>query len=1205
MEHMAENGNPMWRQRAIKMSQPDNLFHVASVCILLPVPKPMKTHFFRGTAVSIAVMMANVMFGQFVVDTTTDGNDANPNDGICATIGGVCTFRAALQEAELSASPVTIELPDGTYEWSLGELFLDDGDITVSGSGARTTIVDAGQASRFFDLSSDLVSLTLDSMEFRNGFDANDPGGAIETNCDDLVMHSVVFRDCESGIGFGGGIHNRGELEAYGCVFVGCVAEGNNGNNGGGGGGGGMGAGGGISNWLGSVSLFENCTFSGCQAKGGNGGNGGVGGNGGAGGQSFSGFGSGGDGGDIGGGGADEDATTAGIGGGGGGGGFSTGFWGGGGPGDGTSGVLFGGNAGDGTAAGGAGGGGGAAMGGAFFSRSGTHTFRHCTFSENLALPGQAGASSNGNGSNDGLGRGGAIGTYSGNLTMDNCLLYNNGATGSPSGDIEDLFLNNSGPIASVSGSNLVGIMAGNAETEFEATSAGNQVGVDAVLLAFGDYGGPTDGYMISTCEPLSPAKDAGAMLGVLQDQRGMLRDANPDIGAIEGPESVDLDPLQTQVCPGETTALELTWPDATTTWPDGSVGPTWETGEITGVATILTAEGCEEEIDIEVTTINLQQVDLGADTTVCPGEPVDLDAGNPGGAFVWSTGNFNQNIQVLDSGLVEVLVTVQGCQSSGEVMVMWFDAYPMALEEEVVLCNGEEADLDGSVNGWAGLPPNFQWLDGPADAEYTVDEPGFYTLTATVNGCESTDMVQVVESPLVGVDLGPDLLVCPDSPVQLNSGYAQGISVWQDGSEGVTFDVSNTGIYSVNVTIGECQANGQVFVEVASPFDAELPAVVNFCEGDSVLLFAAFGASNYQWQNGAVGNQLWATLPGIYDVTVTQDGCDAVSSVSVVEQALPAFDLGLDLILCEGESVTLEPSVPGADYVIFNDSLSTEALEVTTEGEYTATVSLAGCIARDTIAVEFRSVPVFDLPEDTLLCPGDVLTIETGLEDVLVTWNTGEAAASIEVNQPGSFVATSQVSGCEFTDSMSVAISENIVLPLSATYALCLDDSLELNVLQGPGVYPASYQWEDGSFQPSRVFSRSGDHFVEVANVCDTVFQAFEIQQVVCGCQIYVPTAFTPNNDGKNDAWFPVLDCNPFSYNVVVWDRWGRPVFSSDDPSEVWYGQVEGTPGSKTRESGRYFAVDGAYTWEIIIELRKGRTPEVIRQNGVVQILR
>ncbi|MCH1583117.1 MAG: gliding motility-associated C-terminal domain-containing protein [Flavobacteriales bacterium] len=163
----------------------------------------------------------------------------------------------------------------------------------------------------------------------------------------------------------------------------------------------------------------------------------------------------------------------------------------------------------------------------------------------------------------------------------------------------------------------------------------------------------------------------------------------------------------------------------------------------------------------------------------------------------------------------------------------------------------------------------------------------------------------------------------------------------------------------------------------------------------------------------------------------------------------------------------------------------------------------------------------------------------------------------------------------------------------------------MELSALQGAQVYPSSYRWDNGSITPNRIFDRAGVFSVEVTNVCDTATHILQVEQLVCGCQVYVPTAFTPNNDGNNDAWFPVLDCDPFTYEVTVWDRWGRPVFQSQDPTEVWYGQVEGTPGSKTRESGRYYAIDGVYMWEVIIELRRDRVPEVIRQNGFVRILR
>ena len=1157
----------------------------------------------RGVLFALCFLAVTPLLGQdFVVDTFQDGADASPGDGVCASAAGVCTFRAALQEAAVAGAPQVIELPAGNYNWTQGQLNLDEGDITVDGAGARTTIVDAAGNSRFFETSGGSTILTFRDFELLNGFDGNDPGGALENDCDALTLERMVFRSCETGIGFGGAIHNRGDMTVLACLFIDCVADGNDGQNGGGGGGGALGAGGAVSAWQGSSSVFENCTFKGCIAQGGAGGNGQAGGGGGNGGQSFTSFGEGGDGGNIGGNG--QDASAAGVGGGGGGGGYATG-WLGNTPGDGSNGLMFGGNGGNGANNGAAGGGGGAAFGGAFFSRAGNHTFRHCTFSGNEAIPGQAGNSAGGTAAQDGLGRGGAIGTYAGTITLDNCILYGNAATGSPEGDDEDLYLFSGGPVMSDEGHNLIGVMENADESVFDGASTGNLLGVDPLLLAFGDYGGATDAFMVSACDPLSPAIDAGAAIGVAEDQRGEPRDANPDIGAIEGPEPVDLDPLVGQVCPGETVELTLAWPDATTTWPDGSVGETWDAPEVSGIAVVTTAEGCEEEVNVDVTGIQIDVPNLGPDQTVCPGTPVLLDAGNPGAVFAWSTGAFTQSETVLDSGLVEVQVNVQGCIASDQMVVSYYENYPLELGPDVVLCSGESVELDAEAAGWAGLPPNFQWQAGPADAVYEVSAPGVYTVTAELNGCTTNDDVTVTASNLTVVDLGADQVVCPGAPVVLDPGYPTAVCTWQDGSISPTYDVVNTGIYSVNVALGDCQANAQVFIEVVTPFEAELPASATFCAGDSVLLLAAFGASNYQWQDGAVGNQYWASVPGTYTVSSTQDGCTFNDDILVVEQPLPALSLGPDQVLCEGEELVLDGDVAGADYVIFNDSLTTPTLSVTQSGFYTAEASAQGCVARDTVEVEFRPVPVFDLPEDTLLCPGEVLSIPTGLTDILVTWSTGEVGTAIEVNQPDNYVATSQISGCSHTDSMQVAISSPISIALDADYEVCLGDSIELSVLQGAEVYPCSYRWDDGNFQPVRLFNRSGVHAVEVANVCDTATHVLQVQQVVCGCQVYVPTAFTPNNDGNNDAWKPVLDCEPFSYKVVVWDRWGRPVFTSVDPEEVWYGQVEGTEGSKTRESGNYYAIDGAYMWEVIIELRKGRVPEIFRQSGFVQILR
>lgn len=1171
----------------------------------------MKSFLLFLSVVFVALACSFEVQAQITVDTFIDGVDPNPGDGVCDGGGGFCTLRAALQQAASAGVPTEIEVPAGVYEWTNGELFLNAGDITVTGDGARTTFVDAANGSRFLDLGNGLTAFSLNDLELRNGFDGNDPGGAIENDCDALSLNRVSLRNCMTGIGFGGAIHNRGGMEINACAFIDCIAEANSGQNGGGGGGGAFGGGGAVSSWLGSSSTFENCTFSGCQAFGGNGGNGGAGGGGGTGGQSFTNWGDGGDGGNIGGG--EENGDNGSVGAGAGGGGYSNGGWlNPGGPGDGGNGTMFGGNAGDGAANGGGGGGGGAAFGGAFFSRAGAHTFRHCTFSGNQAIPGSGGNGNGGGGDgDDGQARGGAIGTTSGEITLDNCIMAGNTAIGSSAGDDEDLYLNGGGPILSDVGYNLIGNLGDNAASVFDAGSVGNLIGVDPVLLPFGDYGGPTDAFMLSACEPVSPAIDAGANVGLTEDQRGEPRDANPDIGAIEGPQPVELDPLVDETCPGEQVALTLTWPGATTTWPDGTTGDTWETGALLGgVVTITTAEGCEEEFSVDVTEIAIEAPDLGPDQTVCPNTLLSFDAGNPGALYTWTVGGnpggFSQTELVVTEGNVSVTVEVMGCQASDEVEVTWLPEYPVDLGADVTLCLGEDVTLDAEFDGWGGLPPTFQWQGGPSDAEFEVDATGTYTVTATTtDGCVSTGEVDVIQSPLTTVDLGPDQTICPGAPFLLDPEYPTAICLWQDGSVSPTYAVENTGIYTVNVTIGECQANAQVFVEVVSGFDAELPASVSFCEGDSTLLLAAFGAANYTWSNGAEGNQLWASQAGLYSVSSTVDGCTFTDEVSVVSQPLPYFELGADIVLCEGETAVLEPNVPGADYVIFNDSLSTPSLTVDETGVYTASVSAGGCVNSDTVSVEVRPIPEFALPEDSLLCPGVVLTIETGLTDVLVTWNTGEVGTSIEVNQPATYVATSQVSGCVFVDSMAIEVTQPIAIPLEANYELCLGDTMELSALQGAQVYPSSYRWDNGSITPNRIFDRAGVFSVEVTNVCDTATHILQVEQLVCGCQVYVPTAFTPNNDGNNDAWFPVLDCDPFTYEVTVWDRWGRPVFQSQDPTEVWYGQVEGTPGSKTRESGRYYAIDGVYMWEVIIELRRDRVPEVIRQNGFVRILR
>jgi gliding motility-associated-like protein len=68
-------------------------------------------------------------------------------------------------------------------------------------------------------------------------------------------------------------------------------------------------------------------------------------------------------------------------------------------------------------------------------------------------------------------------------------------------------------------------------------------------------------------------------------------------------------------------------------------------------------------------------------------------------------------------------------------------------------------------------------------------------------------------------------------------------------------------------------------------------------------------------------------------------------------------------------------------------------------------------------------------------------------------------------------------------------------------------------------------------------------------------------------GSAIYVPTAFTPNNDGLNDVLKPYLIGIKSLYFFTIYDRWGKKVFSTSEINKGWNGYLQG----KVLETGSY----------------------------------
>ena len=76
----------------------------------------------------------------------------------------------------------------------------------------------------------------------------------------------------------------------------------------------------------------------------------------------------------------------------------------------------------------------------------------------------------------------------------------------------------------------------------------------------------------------------------------------------------------------------------------------------------------------------------------------------------------------------------------------------------------------------------------------------------------------------------------------------------------------------------------------------------------------------------------------------------------------------------------------------------------------------------------------------------------------------------------------------------------------------------------------------------------------------CDSIVTLTALVEP-CGCELTFPNVFTPDNDGLNDVFYPIIDCDFVveNYQLSVFNRWGQLVFESRNPEEQWDGTHQG----------------------------------------------
>jgi len=498
--------------------------------------------------------------------------------------------------------------------------------------------------------------------------------------------------------------------------------------------------------------------------------------------------------------------------------------------------------------------------------------------------------------------------------------------------------------------------------------------------------------------------------------------------------------------------------------------------------------------------------------------------------------------------------------------------------------------------------------------------------------------------------DLGNDTLLCVGDSLILDATFPGANYVWQNLTANPSYNVTQPGVYYVDVELNGCIDSDTIIVSSESIPEVDLGIDKTLCENELLTLNIVIPNSTFLWGDGSTSTHLTIDQAGVYWGEVTNFCGSFSDTIEVFYNPLPLMNLGIDTVLCQGENLTLSSFTAGGTY-LWQDSSTNSTFNVTQQGSYRLTTTVNDCSSSDTINVEFDQVPVL-LGNDTSLCPGERIDISLFNQNTLYLWQDNTTDSIHFIDQAGLYWVNATNRCGIFKDSIHIVYNPNPTVSLGTDTSLCLGDSILLEVTQPnysylwqdgstnstftilqPGTYyvdvsskgcsssdnlnvyaiapisldlgndmllcfnqelvlnvaqpNSTYLWQDGSTEAYYSVIDSGFYRVLVTNCCGVLKDSVDVMLQDCESKITLPNVFTPNGDGRNDFFFPLFYNLISSYQLNIFNRWGQEIFTSD---RIIYGW-DGTTSSGTLvPSGTYFWIVNYSDKDGINETLKGQ---------------
>ena len=492
-----------------------------------------------------------------------------------------------------------------------------------------------------------------------------------------------------------------------------------------------------------------------------------------------------------------------------------------------------------------------------------------------------------------------------------------------------------------------------------------------------------------------------------------------------------------------------------------------------------------------------------------------------------------------------------------------------------------------GDPEGFNGVAPN---PDAPPP--YAVVEfLGLFSSSEPLGG-----------DPVITID--PQTGIITGTPTMLGQ-YVVGVCATEYDSSGNIISIIRR---DFQFNVAECDR--RVFAEIAADSVVNGAFVVNSCGRTSVNFinrsYQEEFIESYRWTfdiNGEIKNYTnrnpTVTFPGLGTYTGTMylnEGTICADTAEVLVNILGgvtnSFTYDYDTCVAGPISLRGEDSTGNSMIIerLWNFGNAEETMGQDVSYEYlTPGIKRIQYLVTDDegcTSVAVRDIPYYPIPNEIIITPvfGDQCVPVTVFfenlsypldEDYDIQWEFGDGGSSNEISpthiyeNPGNYeVQLSIVSpiGCEYEGSLD---QEVVTIPSpTAGFTYSPQELNQFNkevdfIDQSEGAN--QWRWlfpsdQESTLQnPSFMFPDTGRYeitqIVTHPNGCkDTLTKILDIIPLAT---YFLPNAFTPNNDGRNDRFLGAGDLlGVDDFEMQIFNRWGELIFQTNDPNEGWNGR-------------------------------------------------